>query len=500
MADEISPPNAKLPQMWEISTRPWLYSLSQKYQQNITKLSEIPMEEFQNLRNKGMDIVWLMGLWKLGEYGLHFDQTNSGLWQVYNRVLPGWKEADVIGSPYAVWSYDLNPELGSMADLVALKTKLNQMGLKLMVDFVPNHSAVDSPWASEHPSYYVQAPKGSVPPLDPNRYYNNSIALGSAGWWGSSWMDTLQYNYWNLDFRKAQTERLVQVASVADYIRCDMAYLCLNDQVQDNWGTQLASWGYTRPSSEFWADAIKATKAAYPHVQFLAEVYDPWGYPLQSLGFDFTYDKHLYDLLGNGNLDNLRGYLANTDIGYLSKGAHFVENHDEPRAADFFGSNQRADGAAMVALTVPGMRFYNEGQQDGYRNRLQVQLRRAASEPIAVGVPQFYDILTPILARPVFHTGTWTYLSVFNDPNSWRLMAWKWTNNDERLLVVVNYSDSPGAGAIILSDAQPVNGNDTIPVTDLISQQTWMRSANQMQSSGLFTVIQPWSCQILKYW
>ena len=68
MADEISPPNAKLPQMWEISTRPWLYSLSQKYQQNITKLSEIPMEEFQNLRNKGMDIVWLMGLWKLGKF------------------------------------------------------------------------------------------------------------------------------------------------------------------------------------------------------------------------------------------------------------------------------------------------------------------------------------------------------------------------------------------------------------------------------------------------
>jgi len=409
--------------------------------------------------------------------------------------------ADVIGSPYAVFNYDLNPELGTLQDLVTLKEQLNKMGLKLMVDFVPNHSAVDSPWVSENPSFYIHAPKGSNPPLDPNRYdNNNSIAYGSAGWWGSSWMDTLQYNYWDMSFRKAQTSRLVQVASVADFIRCDMAYLCLNDQVQDNWGNQLASWGYSRPSTEFWSDAIQAAKAAYPHVRFLAEVYDPWGGQLQSLGFDFTYDKHLYDLLGNGNLDNLRGYIANTDFGYLSRGAHFVENHDEPRAAAFFGSNERADAAAMVTMTVPGMRFYFQGQQDGYRNRLQVQLRRAAAEPIAIGVPQFYDVFVPIIARPVFHSGTFNYLNVINDPQSWRLMAWKWTSNDEKLLVVVNYSDITGSGSVVLSDAMPVHGNDTILVTDLISQKTWYRSAHQMQTSGIFTVIQPWSCQILKYW
>lgn len=420
---------------------------------------------------------------------------------MYSQVLPGYKKADVIGSPYAVWSYELNPELGTMQDLVMLRKALNAMGLKLMVDFVPNHSSVDSPWVSQYPDFYVHAPKGSNPPLDPNRYdNNNSIAYGSAGWWGSSWMDTLQYNYWNLAFRKSQTARLVEVASYADFIRCDMAYLCLNDQIQANWNAQLSSWGYQRPSTEFWADAIAAAKSAFPGVQFLAEVYDPWGGQLQSLGFDFTYDKHMYDLLGNGNLDNIRGYIANTDIGYLSRGAHFVENHDEPRAAAFFGSNQRADAAAMVTMTIPGMRFYFEGQQDGYRNRLQVQLRRAAPESVAVGVPQFYSIFTNIISRPVFHTGTWTYLGVSNDPTCWRLMAWKWTSNEERLLVVVNYSDSVGSGAIVLTDAQPINGNDSIPVIDLISQQTWTRSAHQMQTQGLFTVIQPWSCQVLKYW
>lgn len=58
--------NVKFPQMWEISTRPWLYSLSEKYNKNITKLNQIPEEEFQALRNKGIDVVWLMGVWSLG--------------------------------------------------------------------------------------------------------------------------------------------------------------------------------------------------------------------------------------------------------------------------------------------------------------------------------------------------------------------------------------------------------------------------------------------------
>lgn len=229
--------------------------------------------------------------------------------------MPGYTEKDVIGSPYAVFEYSVNTELGTSDDLAALKKKLNAMGLKLMVDFVPNHSAVDAPEAKSKPDHFIRKPASQ--PSDASRWYNDSIAYGSAGWWGSSWMDTLQFNYWNADFRKTQIERLSKVASLSDYIRCDMAHLVLNDQIQANWGQQLDADNYKRPSSEFWGDAIAAVKAQFPKVQFLAEVYDPWLYPLQQLGFDFTYDKHLYDLLGNGNLDNIRGYLFNVDHTYL---------------------------------------------------------------------------------------------------------------------------------------------------------------------------------------
>lgn len=146
------------------------------------------------------------------------------------------------------------------------------MGLKLMLDFVPNHSAVDgmsetpnlravvlvtqilsspAPWTSSNPDYYIHAPKGTNPPYDATRYLANGIAYGWAGW-GGGWMDTAQYNYWNPAFVSAQVLNVLKIASLADYIRCDMAFLNLNSVIRDNWNQQLSSWGYSSPNDEFW--------------------------------------------------------------------------------------------------------------------------------------------------------------------------------------------------------------------------------------------------------
>jgi glycosidase len=290
---------------------------------------------------------------------------------------------------------------------------------------------------------------------------------------------------------------LLYVASKADYIRCDMAFLALNDQIQSIWGNNLNYWHYQRPSTEFWADAITTVKTKYPVVQFLAEVYDQQG-TLQSLGFDFTYDKHLYDNLGNGNLDNIRSYISNLPASYIQRSAHFVENHDELRAAKFFGSNMRADGAAMVALTLPGMRFYNWGQREGFSNRLDVHLRRSYKEPVQTGVASFYDLFSGILTRDVFHTGTWSYKTILSSSTSWRLMAWEWSSAKEKALIVINYSDTIGAGLIIVNDASPVNG-DNVTLTELISGEKYVRSNSEMKSSGLQVVVNYWSLQIFTY-
>ena len=178
------------PILYEISTRPWLYELSQKYGKSITKLKDIPTTEFDNLKKSGIEIVWMMGVWKLGTYGLEFDRK-----QDYSGVLPDWTKDDVIGSPYSITEYECNPDIGTNDDLVWLRKQINSRGMKLMLDFVPNHSAVDAPTASSNPKLYMRAPPGKT---DPSRYTDSGIAYGKDPYF-SPWLDVIQWNYWEAE-------------------------------------------------------------------------------------------------------------------------------------------------------------------------------------------------------------------------------------------------------------------------------------------------------------
>lgn len=483
--------------MYELSTRPWLYSLSLKYGRNISRLVDVPMEEFAAIKQKGMDIVWLMGVWHLGNYGLNFDRTDPGTLSSYDSILPGWTLPDVIGSPYAVTQYTANPQLGSDADIAGLRARLNAMGLKLMLDFVPNHSAVDAVQMSTNPEYYIRAPKGTQPPYDSNVYMPSGIAYGSDGY--GPWRDTAQYNYWNPDTRAARIKELFHVASLADAIRCDMAYLAINNLFGQTWGSQLASWGFSRPATEFWADAISAVKSVYPNVVFLAEVYSPWQGDLQAQGFDYTYDKALYDVITSDDLDNVRGHISGSSVSYLAHSAHFVANHDEERAAAHFGGWTQANAAALIMYTIPGMRFYWMGDFEGYKAKLAVQLRRESWEPVHNATEQFYATLLPIVTADVFNKGTWTYLPVSGSNSEWRLMAWRWEYNNQKRLCVINYSDTAGSGSVIVSNAQAPAGTDNLTITELLTGQSYVRSASQMRNSGLFVIVPPWYAQIFSY-
>jgi len=419
--------------------------------------------------------------------------------QYYPTVLPSFTIQDVIGSPYAITNYTCNPQLcpNGDNDLLVFKQRVNALGLKLMLDFVPNHSAVDCTWTSTQPNYYVHAPKGTTPPFDPSSYLPSGIAYGSAcGANCGSWPDTAQFNYWNSQTRAARTKELLTVASFSDAIRCDMAYLLLNDLFYQNWQQQLSTWGWTRPSTEWWSDSITAVKTVYPNVIFLAEVYSGWEQKIQAVGFDYYYDKTLYDRLGNGNLDDIRNWISSNSFQHA---AHFISNHDEPRAAQFFGSWWRADAAALITFTLPGMRFSWMWENYGYRNKLDVHLRREQSESVVSDVELFYNKFYSITNTDIFNYGTWTYLTVNGSNDSWRLIAYRWSYNNRRLLCVINYSDTQGSGNVVLSDAQPVNGNDTVLVTDLLSGSSWYRSANQMRTQGLSVVINSWYGQILQY-
>lgn len=480
--------------LYEISTRPWLYTLTKKYKRPITKLNDIPDEEFLALKDRGVDMVWMMGVFQLGAYGLKYDRTNVNQVNGYRQLLPDYTEQDVIGSPYAIVDYHCNSQLGTDEDLRNFHKRLNSLGLYLMLDFVPNHTAVDCEWAKTDPNFYVRSPKDSQQPYSDAYHPETGIAYGSCGW--GAWQDTLQLNHWNPELARLRTQELCHVASMCDGIRCDMAYLALNDLIEQNWGHQLYTWGWKKPATEWWEGAIKAVKQRFPNVVLLAEVYSPWQPRLQELGFDYTYDKQLYDRLSWGHLDYTKDWFIHNSPSFTKRSAHFVSNHDEPREAIHFGSWWRAAAAALLSFTLPGVRFFWQGQWEGHQNKLAVHLRRAREEQPHSEVVAFYDKLLPIISHEIFKKGEWVYLDVWGTDQSWRLMAWRWSYGKERRLCVLNFSDYEGTGRVIVSDAE---GEGDIPIVELLSGEKYERSAKEMRQDGLFVIVPPWYGQIFSY-
>eukprot|EP01106_Pelomyxa_sp_JSP_P005480 TRINITY_DN1868_c0_g1_i2.p1 TRINITY_DN1868_c0_g1~~TRINITY_DN1868_c0_g1_i2.p1 ORF type:complete len:375 (+),score=96.90 TRINITY_DN1868_c0_g1_i2:141-1265(+) len=372
---------------------------------------------------------------------------------------------------------------------------------------------------------------------------SNGIAYGSCIWC-SPWKDTAQLNYWNTDTRNLMLSKLKTIASMADGIRCDMSHCILNNNINSKWGTVLNARGYTMPSSEFWAWAIPQVKSSYPGTIFLAETYDQLD-NLVTDGFDYVYEKTLLDKLKACNLDDIRSWITTSQShSYWLHSAHFTENHDEDRAAAAFSyectqancggypdccsgicpssgypscydgnhcgassttcctcdtcpGRARANAAATVTMTLPGMRFYWQDQWNGYENKLEVHMRRSKSETPWAFSTAHYSKLNGIVKDTAFTSGTWNYAVVNGTSDCWRLMAWRWNyNNSAKRLVVINYSDTQGSGYVVVPD---VTGSSTVTITELFSGTQYSRSAPDMRSTGLNVIIPCWSAQIFQY-
>ena len=474
------------PFLYEINTRPWLYELSLKYGKSITKLREIPLEEFDYLANNGVNMIWMMGVWKLGRYGLEFDRKGN-----YSQYLPDWTIEDVIGSPYAVYEYTCNPDIGDDKDLYWLKSQINSRGMKLMLDFVPNHSAVDAPTTS-HSKYYVRAPSGKQ---DAKRYTSDGLAYGKDPYF-DPWQDVIQWNYWEDETRQLMKDNLMKVASLADGIRCDMAHLVLNDVFGKTWAEELNAWSYVRPQNEFWEYAFKEVKAKYPNTIFLAEVYEDWEIDLlYKLGFTYTYDKQLLDKLEGSPFD-VNDYIHYKTEDYWGHSAHFVENHDENRAVYNMKTVEKAKAAGTIAATLGGMIFMNHGQWSGYRNKLDVHLRRGADEAEDTGTKKYYERLMKIVQDPAFTGSNYYFVYNMSGEKSNDFIAYLREDGNSHYLIVVNYSDGTGCANVPIYN---IEGNGDHPVHEVIDDVEYIRNVDSIRNQGLIVCLYGWQSQIFKY-
>ncbi len=483
----------RYPTLYEINTWVWLAELRRSSGRPVD-LSRVPAAEWDRLAEYGFHAVWFMGVWERSPAGIAIANQNKNLLADFRRALPDYGPDDNVGSPYCIRRYVVDRHLGGPEGLAVARRELANRGMKLLLDFVPNHVASDHPWVGEHPEYFIRG-NGEDAKQDPGSFMEIQGRVYACGRdpFFPAWQDVLQINAFDPGLRKAVVETVSGIAAQCDGIRCDMAMLLLNNIFQRTWGERAGQ----RPAEEYWGQVIPAIKGVYPNFLFIAEAYWDLEWELQQRGFDFCYDKKLYDRLEHDSAESVRLHLC-ADLTYQKKLIRFLENHDEPRAAaTFLPPKERA--AAVAMSTLPGARLLHEGQFEGRKVRLPVFLGRRPAEPADLATQTFYAKLLSALRAPIFRDGEWQLCerSGWPDNSSFQqLIAWSWVKSPNRYLIVVNLSENR-AQAQVRVPWEEARGA-TVHLLDALSDASFDRSGAEMLSPGLYVELGAWGCHFLK--
>lgn len=486
-------PWPKHPIIYEINTWVWLHELSRKYGRRVM-LSTVPPQEWDFLLSLGADAIWFMGVWERSPAGIGITMQNEGLLEDFRRFLPDFSPEDNVGSPYCVRRYMADDHLGGPEGLAVTRRKLHERGLRLILDFVPNHVAPDHPWVLEHPGYFI---RGDADDLrrEPASFFEvngNVFACGRDPYF-PAWPDVLQLNAFDHGLRQAVIDTVSGIAEQCDGIRCDMAMLMLNNVFQRTWSARAGE----KPVKDYWPTLIPAIKGRHPEFKFIAEAYWDLEWELQQQGFDYCYDKKLYDLIEHNNVESIRQHLL-ADQAYQEKLIRFIENHDEPRAAATFPP-RKARAAAVATLTLPGAKLLHEGQFGGMKMRLPVFLGRRPAEPIDHDLAAFYRDLLKAINNDVFRNGQWRLCELNGWPDNYsylNILAWCWLKGDERYLIVLNFWEGTAQSRIRIPWDE-LRGK-TWRLNDTSSGEVYDRSGDEMLDSGLYVDLGPWKCHVFR--
>lgn len=484
----------KHPFIYEINTWVWLDELSRREQRGLT-LASVPDAEWDRIASLGFDAVWFMGVWERSPEGIRISMANDGLLADFRRALPDFSDRDNVGSPYCVRRYVVDPHLGGPEALAAARRKLADRGLSLILDFVPNHVAPDHPWVDDQPAYFIRGSEEDLK-ADPRSFVSLAGRVFACGRdpYFPAWPDVLQLNAFDKGLRGAVIETLSNIAEQCDGVRCDMAMLLMNSIFQRTWGSRAGSW----PDADYWPEVIPAVKAQHPGFQFIAEAYWDLEWDLQQQGFDYCYDKRLYDRLEHDPAETVRLHLC-ADLDYQERLLRFIENHDEPRAAASF-TPEKHRTAAVTALTLPGARLIHEGQLEGRKVRLPVFLARRPEEMPDATLFAFYKQLLETLHRGDFLKGAWCLCERTGWPDNascLNLVSWCWRKGESRCLIVVNLSDAPSQGMVRVP-WDDLRGR-TWRLKDAFKAEFLERDGEQMCDHGLYVDLPAWGFHLLEW-
>ncbi len=504
--------------LYEINMRTWKSFRDADGVNHLGGFNAMTVSDLKTFKASGFNSIWLMGIWDIGGKV---------------RAISKRYGQDFAGSPFAIRDYQTSDELGTDKDFDALIERAHLVGLKVIVDFVPNHMGMDCDWLNDHPEYFIHklpAPNemglsdAELEKRNPGFFVHRTpsylegrrrvprtilVAYGKDPYF-YPWIDTAQLDYAEPALRRKMTEILCDLARRVDGVRCDMAMLVLREQVKIHRHPEMSWDNFNRlMPEEFWADAIHAAKRVKSSFTFMAETYWAMEGYLQQLGFDYTYNKPLYEAIcstfQNGHAEGLLNFLRMLGHEFMSRGVHFIENHDEERAMNSLG-DERQRAAATVIAALPGVALIHQGQMEGKRERLPVQrIVPVHAEPINVKLKNFYEGLLRKTSGKLFREGRLNVL-YSNNPT---FITFARTIDSQKAIVIVNSSAQFQKGSVTLMPNLHLKPSVAYELSDLFYDlkpaetkqkstvmPTYHYTASHLITQGLYVELGPYDAHV----
>ncbi len=402
------------------STYVWLHQLSRTYGREIRTLDQIPDEELQTLAGRGVNALWLIGVWE-----------RSRASQTIKRLCGN---ADAVASAYSLYDYAIAHDLGGEYAYGVLRDRCSRYGLRLASDMVPNHMGIDSTWVINHPEWFLSRSDSPYPAYSfegpdlsgddrveikiEDHYYSQTDAAvvfrRRDKWSGHTefvyhgndgtsfpWNDTAQLNYRSATVREQVVQTILHVARLFPIIRFDAAMTLAKVHVQRLWFPTPGSGG-SIPSraesamtteefdaalpNEFWREVVDRVAAEVPGTLLLAEAF--WlmeGYFVRTLGMHRVYNSAFMVMLRDEDNAKYRDVLKKTlefDPGIMKRYVNFMSNPDERTAIDQFGSGDKYFGVATMMATLPGLPMFGHGQVEGFTEKYGMEYYRPRLEEV----------------------------------------------------------------------------------------------------------------------
>ncbi len=509
-----------------INTRIWINELKIKYNDQALTLSKVPKLEWEDLFKK-YNSFWFMGMYQPSDASRqHCKKWPGSVLYAKNDVNP---DTDIVASPFAIPDYLPNKNIvqdWKEWDLVV--DFLHENNKKVILDFVPNHVALDHPWSYSHPEYFIRGEEYQYH-QNPSLYYSVVASDNQTYYYAHGkdpnypqWADTLQLNYANPELQNAMECILLGddnkdgLMSHCDGIRCDMAMLLNPETFVRTWGYRNYGGHLTSDeinyiyNNEFWNKIIPEVKRKSLEEKdsdfiFIAEAY--WDFDKLGQNFDVLYGKNFYDDLVSLTHENSK--ITPDDIknhiNYLINGrkdgkrpyklALFTENHDEERSICKFGKEASMATAVITAFIPDNIFLINQGQDKGFKIRPPMQLDQPISTDIVdSNIKSFYNRLLQLKNSVLFQEGNWSVMppGYTEDPY---IITQKVVLENSKItaLVCTNISNRTS-----YSHIREINRDSKVKVSS-ITKDVDIQNFDKDRNGGLFLKLDPWESQVIIY-